>query len=281
MKYEFSSGEEFEQFIIAGLREAGLYVTDTPRSGDYGADLVFEYKGNRFAGQCKYYSGTVGLKAVQEVLGSLSYYEASFGIVFTNSSFTQQAKNLASVNNVLLIDEKGLESFSYNSTGIPMFDVFLHGKNSNVCSNEIWTTKDLTIRYGLSASKIMKDFMSRGLPYRKVGREYQFDPNAVKKWEIEERRIPYGKKGVYVLPEYIRYGKILKEKLKQAKKEGDSEKARKIRKLRWQHGYMNKYIIRVIILIIILIGSYFLFSQLSSIIPMLVSEHNVSVFHVV
>lgn len=240
MLSQIRTGVEFEQFIINGLVEAGLRVMDTPASNDYGADLVFEYRGCRFVGQCKFYSKAVGLKAVQEVLGALSVYNAHCGVVFTNSSFTQQAQNLAAANRVLLIDGFGLGQFEYNQYGIPIFDQFLNQQNAvHTVSEEErdWVMNDLIVRYGKSAEKIRKDFMGLGMPYYKIGREYHFDPKEVKRWEIEQRAVPVGHNGVYYLPEYTAYGHRLLKKLKAAKGRGDRDEVKRLRKLRIKYGY--------------------------------------------
>ena len=231
-------GESFEQYIIQGLRAAGLWVTDTPKTGDYGADLLFVYRGVRFAGQCKYYSGAVGLQAVQEVIGALRYYDAHCGVVFTNSTYTQQAINLAASNNVLLIDGRGLEQFVFFPDHIPMLDTFIDSGCLAIRQNrtELWTLDDLVVRYGMGKQKILRDCLGRGLPYYKVGREYRFESSKVRAWEVNSRYIPYGK-GIYYLPEYIRYGEELKIRLKLAKRSGNCEEVQEIRRLRWQHGY--------------------------------------------
>ena len=240
MQSQIRTGVEFEQFIINGLVEAGLRVMDTPASNDYGADLVFEYRGCRFVGQCKFYSKAVGLKAVQEVLGALSVYNAHCGVVFTNSSFTQQAQNLAAANGVLLIDGFGLAQFEYNQYGIPVFDQFLNQQNAvHTVSEEErdWVMNDLIVRYGKSAEKIRKDFLGLGMPYYKIGREYHFDPKEVKRWEIEQRAVPVGHNDVYILPEYRAYGQRLLKKLKAAKARDDRDEVKRLRKLRIKHGY--------------------------------------------
>lgn len=240
MLSQIRTGVEFEQFIINGLVEAGLRVMDTPASNDYGADLVFEYRGCRFVGQCKFYSKAVGLKAVQEVLGALSVYNAHCGVVFTNSSYTQQAQNLAAANRVLLIDGFGLGQFEYNQYGIPIFDQFLNQQNAVHTVREEerdWVMNDLIVRYGKSAEKIRKDFMGLGMPYNKIGREYHFDPKEVKRWEIEQRAVPVGHNGVYYLPEYTAYGHRLLKKLKAAKGRGDRDEVKRLRKLRIKYGY--------------------------------------------
>lgn len=232
------TGADFERFIISGLIEAGLSVHDTPASGDYGADLVFDYRGKRFVGQCKYYTKTVGLQAVQEVIGALRYYEATYGIVFTNATFTQQAKNLAASNNILLIDGAALVNFTYDDQGIPVFDTFIDSTSHKtvVQPPEEWIMNDLVARYGISSQKIIKDCLSRGLPYYKVGREYRFEPAAVKKWEIHQQYIPIGHKGAMELPAFRVLRLRLIHAYRDAKQHGDKAKARELKEAMNKHG---------------------------------------------
>lgn len=232
------TGADFEQFIIGGLREAGLVVHDTPTSGDYGADLLFEYKGCRFAGQCKYYTNSVGVQAVQEIIGALGYYQAGYGVVFTNASFTQQARNLAQANGVLLLDGDALMDFAYDDRGIPLFDAFLqsHVAVRSPQTEVEWVMNDLVARYGFSAQKIIKDCISRGLPYSKVGREYRFDPQQVEQWELAQRTIPVGRKGVQELPAFRNFRLRLIHAYQDAKRRGDRAKAQELRKIMRMNG---------------------------------------------
>ena len=47
-------------------------------------------------------------KPIQEVVGSLKYYNANQGVVVTNSEFTKGAQELAKANQVILIDGEAL-----------------------------------------------------------------------------------------------------------------------------------------------------------------------------
>ena len=65
------------------------------------------------------YSKSVGVKAIQEVMGSKSIYNCHVAVVLTNNYFTNQAKKLAKQNNVLLWDREKLAEFikKYNKEG--------------------------------------------------------------------------------------------------------------------------------------------------------------------
>lgn len=102
-------GFDFEAYITNVYKALGYNACKTPDSGDFGADVIAK-KGNEvIAIQCKRYNSPVGIKAVQEVVGSLKYYNATKGVVITNSTFTFAAFTLAKVNDIQLIDRTDLE----------------------------------------------------------------------------------------------------------------------------------------------------------------------------
>ncbi len=227
-----STGREFEVYIKKLFLQNNILVYDTPTTNDYGADLVFEYNNHRFVIQCKYYSKNVGVKAIQEVIGSLSYYQANYGIVITNSLFTQQAKNLSSSNNILLINGEILSEITTHLNITKYLDEFLLNEGSMNIVNESsdeWLINDLVIRYGVSSSKIYKDFLSRNLPYYKVGREYRFDSKKVILWEIVQKTIPYGRNDVIELPAFVKLKQRLLQELKDAKKSKDKARMKSIK----------------------------------------------------
>jgi len=81
----------------------------TTASHDYGVDVI-AYKDNiKYAIQCKKYSSKVGIKAVQEVIGSRSMHKCHVGVVLTNNYFTKSAIELAEKNNIFLWDRNKLD----------------------------------------------------------------------------------------------------------------------------------------------------------------------------
>jgi restriction system protein len=102
------NGYEFEGFLRELFSKMGYSVHHTPLSGDQGADLVIEKYGEKIVVQAKCYSGTIGNFAVQEIVAACLFYGAHRGMVVTNSYFTPAAIELASANNVELIDRKRL-----------------------------------------------------------------------------------------------------------------------------------------------------------------------------
>lgn len=107
---EKMTGIEFEKFIGGCFENKGYKVRVTKATGDQGADLVLEdEKGILTAVQVKKYSGSVGNKAVQEVVASMKFYDCDKAMIVTTGKFTKSAFELASKNGVQLIDKKGLD----------------------------------------------------------------------------------------------------------------------------------------------------------------------------
>lgn len=106
------SGTEFEEFMADVLYRSGIEVIElTKKSGDFGADIIIMYEGERTAVQCKRYMRPIGVKAVQEAVSSMSYYKCTRSAVITNSTFTRQAEELAAENGVILWDGEDVRQF--------------------------------------------------------------------------------------------------------------------------------------------------------------------------
>jgi restriction system protein len=103
------TGVEFEERLWLLFKDLGYEVKPTPRTGDFGADLLLFKAGVKIAVQAKRYSKPVGTEAVQEVVASKSIYGCNLALIVTNASFTKQARELAQVNQVELWDGERLE----------------------------------------------------------------------------------------------------------------------------------------------------------------------------
>ena len=102
------NGIEFERYLKHIFEKNGYRASVTRASHDYGADLILYYDRDKIVVQAKRYNSKIGIKAVQEVIGAMSYYKADKGIVVTNNYFTQQAKELSHSAGIKLIDRDGL-----------------------------------------------------------------------------------------------------------------------------------------------------------------------------
>ena len=131
------SGEEFERYLKCHFEKLGYRVELTPKSHDYGADLIMRKDGERIVIQAKRYKESVGIKAVQEILGALQYYKADKGYVVTNSkSFTKSAIDLARNTSIVLWSRKDIiDKFNikdYDSEGADNL-VLSDKPNNKIC----------------------------------------------------------------------------------------------------------------------------------------------------
>jgi restriction system protein len=101
-------GIQFEHYLKELYLSRGYSAEVTSASGDYGADLLLKKDGKKIVVQAKRYAKDVGIKAVQEVMGAKSYYQAEQAWVVSNSYFTKAARELAAKGNVLLVDRDEL-----------------------------------------------------------------------------------------------------------------------------------------------------------------------------
>ncbi|MDE7327870.1 MAG: restriction endonuclease [Lachnospiraceae bacterium] len=110
--FDTMGGHEFEYFCSELLKSNGFNrVTVTQGSADHGIDILANFKGVRYAIQCKRYKKNVGNRAIQEAFSGKAIYRADVAVVLTNSYFTKQAKNDALILNVQLWDRDKLLKF--------------------------------------------------------------------------------------------------------------------------------------------------------------------------
>lgn len=115
------TGSEFERFLAELFLAIGYEVEMTPGGSDQGADLVLrDPGGERMVVQAKRYKQPVGNAAVQELLGGMTYYGCTRGLVVTTSQFTRSAKDLAAKHGqVALWDRDKLAAMHQQFLGNP------------------------------------------------------------------------------------------------------------------------------------------------------------------
>jgi restriction system protein len=111
------SGTDFEMFLVSLFSKLGYNAQHTGEIGDLGSDLVVEINGLKTAVQAKRWDNNVGPDAVREVLAVIKPRGCNFGMVVTNSYFTQEAKYLAKSNNITLWDRNTLIKSILKSQG--------------------------------------------------------------------------------------------------------------------------------------------------------------------
>ena len=107
---DIMEGYMFEDYLKILLFYCGFKVKVTQKSRDYGADLILTDPKTKktIIVQAKRYKKAVGSKAVQEIYAAKIHYSADEAWVITNSTFTQQAEQLAKENRIRLIDRQEL-----------------------------------------------------------------------------------------------------------------------------------------------------------------------------
>lgn len=110
------TGVEFEKLLNRLFGQMGYAVQATPKSNDYGADLILKKRGRTIAVQAKRYRNKVGISAVQQVMAAKVYYDTDDCIVITNNYYTAQATRLALTGKVRLIDRDGLQNILSSCT---------------------------------------------------------------------------------------------------------------------------------------------------------------------
>lgn len=107
-KVDIMDGIAFEQFLKRLFIYRGYSVSDTARTGDFGADLLLKKDGRTTVVQAKRYNNNVGSKALQEIYSARHHYKADEMMVVSNSHFTKQAQVMAEEQNIELIDREEL-----------------------------------------------------------------------------------------------------------------------------------------------------------------------------
>jgi restriction system protein len=103
-----NNGFEFEYWVAKSLALFGWKTTVSKGSGDQGIDVVAELDGASVGIQCKLYTGSVGNKAVQEVISGIAHYSLDHAAVISNATYTKSAHELASSTNVLLLSHRDI-----------------------------------------------------------------------------------------------------------------------------------------------------------------------------
>jgi restriction system protein len=104
------TGEAFEEYVAELLRFQGYKTRMTPRSGDYGVDIVASKGGVKTAIQIKRYNKKLDQRPIREAVAGMAVrkYGCTRAMVVTNSTFTKAAMFLAAESGCELIDREKL-----------------------------------------------------------------------------------------------------------------------------------------------------------------------------
>ena len=91
------TGYQFEELIAELFARMGYKTKVTPKSGDYGVDVIAMDKEDIIAIQCKKLKDGINVsnRDIQRARGSMDFYDANKCIIITNQDFTIQAKEQA------------------------------------------------------------------------------------------------------------------------------------------------------------------------------------------
>lgn len=106
------NGLDFEYWVADRLNERNWQAQVTQGSGDQGVDVVAKVDSLRLAIQCKLYTGSVGNKAVQEVLAGMSFFDLDRGVIISTGKYTKSAVALANKNQILLLTPEDIPYLS-------------------------------------------------------------------------------------------------------------------------------------------------------------------------
>lgn len=152
---ERMSGEDFEEYVKEILKRNGYKkVQLTKHSGDYGIDILAEYRGESYAIQCKFYSRPVGVAAVQQAYAGCCYYDCDYPVVVTNQHFTSQAKKLAMNNGVELWDGERLDKMKRKAN---LHAIFHQRKSHNVIEDMYGDIIRLLLKENYASCELLKN----------------------------------------------------------------------------------------------------------------------------
>lgn len=113
---------QFEDFILTLFKDMGYTSQLTPRSNDYGGDVLAENQTEKIIIQVKRYhqNNTVGVQDINQVIGAKQYYNADKAIIVTTSNFSR--------NGVKLADQTDVELWDWDKLDLKIREQYLDGK---------------------------------------------------------------------------------------------------------------------------------------------------------
>ena len=170
-------GVAFEHYVGELLKFQGFKIEFTPRSGDYGVDIVAKLGDQKIAVQLKRYKSAVGREAISDAVAGMKYYRCDKCMVVTNSHFTPNAKVLAKANNCELVDRSLLTDWILAFSKKQKFSgVFDHGQHASKdedmeeADSELMTDAQFNYLHDLSkkAGEVMDEKLTRVQASRRI-----------------------------------------------------------------------------------------------------------------
>lgn len=85
------SGAAFEDWVAAVLETSGFRIESTPRTGDYGVDLIAVRDGTRIGIEAKRHARPISNRVVRSVVAGCQFHGCERAAVVTQSRFTDRA----------------------------------------------------------------------------------------------------------------------------------------------------------------------------------------------
>lgn len=123
---ESMTGVEFEVLVEGLVKKMGFEVFPTKASGDGGIDLIAynhqPFLEGKYIIQCKRWNSSIGEPVLRDLYGAMMSERANKGILITNSTFTNSAKEFAKDKPLELIDGERLNTLldKYDITFKPL-----------------------------------------------------------------------------------------------------------------------------------------------------------------
>lgn len=106
----YKKGIDYEEECKNILKLYDWDIISTPATNDKGVDIIASKHGLKVAFQCKNWKSRVGTASIQEIFTGKEIYNSDFGVVLSESGFTNQAKVIAENLNIFLIDKNKIQS---------------------------------------------------------------------------------------------------------------------------------------------------------------------------
>jgi restriction system protein len=149
------SWKEFEYLVSEAYRRQGFQVTENYRSGpDGGVDLTLSKGTDKILVQCKNWKlNKVGVQVILELFGIVTSERATKGVVVCSNSFTKEATEFATRNNIELITGSALRKMVASVQDTPKIESSSKRSDCPVCGSH------MIYRVAKKGSKTGKGFL--------------------------------------------------------------------------------------------------------------------------
>lgn len=145
-RFENIDAYEFEDFVLRLMQKLGYKGWLTPKSGDFGVDVIAEKDKSRLAIQAKKYSSQnmVSVKDVNQLAGGAKYWECAGSLLVTTSALSGNAKLLCEKLKIDYWEKKELirevnAAYFRGVSYIEFFPLISESKGYGVLDFSLWS----------------------------------------------------------------------------------------------------------------------------------------------